>query len=285
MRQASIDHEHGRKMRELRTMDIICIDITNKCDLRCSNCTRFIGHWTRNREYEMEPEYFRLAVRSLRDFHGVTAVIGGEPTIHSRFDELCVIFKEEQPDIHKRGLWSNTKGRYNEWNTKLDFSTIFGAYNLNDHVSSPIVHTPMLIKYEDLGLTREQHSDYVEKCWVQMTWSATINPKGGFFCEVAGNLSMLYGGPEGKDISDPDWWRKPLTEFEEQKQWACFQCGACIPLKPRRSIDGTEDISPYHLALLQRISSPKIEKGKYEIFDKGIDPTQKRSQTWYWGHE
>ena len=31
-------------MRQIRDMSIIEIDITNVCEKRCSNCTRFCGH-------------------------------------------------------------------------------------------------------------------------------------------------------------------------------------------------------------------------------------------------
>ena len=45
---------------------VICVDVTNKCDLACSNCTRLLA----NQEtlWEMSPDNFRTAVRSLIDY-------------------------------------------------------------------------------------------------------------------------------------------------------------------------------------------------------------------------
>ena len=72
----------------------------------------------------------------------------------------------------------------------------------------------------------------------------------------------------------------------------CNKCGGCLPLRPRKSLNGTDDVSISNLQRLKKINSPKIQKGKYEIFD--TNPSEfnlekfglnKRSKTWYWGGE
>ena len=35
----------------------------------------------------------------------------------------------------------------------------------------------------------------IDNCWIQKQWSASITPKGGFFCEVAASLDYLFEGP------------------------------------------------------------------------------------------
>src|SRR6185503_15593991 len=83
-------------MRSPRDMAIICIDVTNRCDLQCSNCTRLLAQ--QRRKWDMTPDNFRLALRSLGGFDGVIAMIGGNPCIHPQFPELCRIFAEEIPE-------------------------------------------------------------------------------------------------------------------------------------------------------------------------------------------
>ena len=83
-------------MRSPYQMKIICIDITNKCDLGCSNCTRLLEN--QDAFWEMTPENFRMAVRSLADYPGIVAVIGGNPVMHRNFSELCKIFIDERPN-------------------------------------------------------------------------------------------------------------------------------------------------------------------------------------------
>jgi len=86
-------------------MQIIQIDITNKCDLACSNCTRLLEN--QNNFWEMTPENFRLAVRSLKGFPGIIGMMGGNPAMHRDFKELCDIFVEEVPNKNQRGLFTN----------------------------------------------------------------------------------------------------------------------------------------------------------------------------------
>ena len=113
-------------MRGPRNMHIICVDVTNKCDLACSNCTRLLEN--QDTFWDMTPENFRLALQSLKDYHGIIAMIGGNPCMHPKFKELCQIFVEEIPNKMQRGLWTNNFFKHG----KLCQDT-FGTFNLNSH--------------------------------------------------------------------------------------------------------------------------------------------------------
>src|SRR5262245_36338956 len=83
-------------MRSPADMDIIQLDITNRCFLECSNCTRLIAHQTKTEE--MTPDQLRAALRSLVGWDApgrVVGLIGGEPTLAKNFEELCRVFREE----------------------------------------------------------------------------------------------------------------------------------------------------------------------------------------------
>ena len=60
-------------MRSPKDMHIICVDVTNRCDLRCSNCTRLLAN--QKRHWDMTADNFRTALRSLSDYPGVIAMI------------------------------------------------------------------------------------------------------------------------------------------------------------------------------------------------------------------
>lgn len=77
-------------------------------------------------------------------------------------------------------------------------------------------------------------------------------------------------------------WKLPLSEYDDQINWACNKCGGAIPLIPRRSTDEIDDISESSLTRLKNIKSPKIENGLYKIYDKNIDYNQQRNIAWYW---
>ncbi len=73
-------------MKSPSEQKIIQIDITNACTHSCSNCTRFCGHHPKN--FFMNLETFKKAVDSLVDYPGMVGIMGGEPTIHPKFDML-----------------------------------------------------------------------------------------------------------------------------------------------------------------------------------------------------
>lgn len=280
-------------MRNIKDMGIILIDITNACNQNCSNCTRFCGHFSKDKIYFMTLEYFENAALSLREYSELgddklVGIMGGEPTLHPQFVEICEIFKRCIPDKNKRGLWSNTlTPQYKKYINVINDT--FGKFNLNDHTSHPIKHTPILVASEDFkDVTKEDMEIIIDNCWVQNYWSATITPKGAFFCEVCASMSSLFkDGIQGWDVEkEPDWWKKTLPEYKKQFNWACHKCGCAIPLCPRRSTEVIDDVSISNLKRLQEVNSPKINKGKYELFECSkdkIDKTQVRNCAWYWG--
>ncbi len=71
---------------------VIQIDITNACIHTCSNCTRFCGY--HKKPFFMDFEYFCKAVDTMIDRPGVIGIIGGEPTLHPQFREMCDYLKK-----------------------------------------------------------------------------------------------------------------------------------------------------------------------------------------------
>jgi len=272
-------------MRNISAMDIIQIDVTNICDRTCSNCTRLCGHYRPDKLYFMDIDYYEKAITTLDAYQGIIGMIGGEPTLHPRFPELCEILRARVKQKERRGLWSNVGPKYHQYKELIEDT--FGFQNLNDHVSNDIIHTPILVASQDLirdgYLSEQQWRDYTDSCWVQNTWSATITPSGAYFCEVAGMLDYLFEGNVGWDIFETqDWWKKTVSEYEDQIGWACKKCGCQLPLQPRRSEDIIDDVSDTNLQRLVSVGSPKIIKKQYNIYSAGFDMSQVRDNTWYW---
>ena len=75
-------------MKNISEMNIIQIDITNSCTNSCSNCTRFCGHYTKDRIYYMNKDYFIAALTSLKDFDGIVGIIGKDVLSHPLAESL-----------------------------------------------------------------------------------------------------------------------------------------------------------------------------------------------------
>lgn len=224
---------------------------------------------------------YRQAVCALRDFpthsppsitvkHKCVGMIGGEPMIHPDFEELVKIAVETIPVRENRGLWTGLS-----WHTTQYASLIresFGYVNNNRH-DSECLHSPILVATKDVIPDRQEMWRAISRCWLQEKWSGTITAKGLFFCEVAGMLDMLFGGPGGLPV-EPGCWRRPLTDFDQQiKRW-CPMCGIPLNLVGRRDRDGIDDVSESNLLLLRRLRSPRVEAGRFERYqgDRPEDP-------------
>jgi len=262
-------------MREIQTGGIQ-VDITNYCDKMCSNCTRFIGNYKKEQLFHLDIEAFEKIVISMNDFPLILGIIGGEPTLHPQFLDFCKILRKHR-DKKLCGLWSNKGRKFKEYEDII-YRT-FDYFCLNQHIE-PIYHTPLLVSSRSVVKDEKLRNELIKKCWIQNCWSASVNHKGAFFCEVAGAMSILYDGPFGISIEKRDWWKTSLKDFQYQIDWACQQCGGAIPLKPRRSTSNIDDISEDNFKKLKD-QSFKIRNNYFKIFNGGLDMNQIRNVNWY----
>lgn len=272
-------------MKSPKDMKIIQIDITNACPNRCSNCTRFCGH--HRKPFFMDFETFKNAVDSLEGYTGCVGIIGGEPTVHPEFEKFAKYLKEKRVNhevkLSREPVWnmlnhiydnlSNLKSKIGLWSSLSsgyyrNFEVINDCFEwqlLNDH-NNKCLHQAILMSRKDLEISDEEFIKCRDKCWIQNTWSATITPKGAFFCEVAGAFDMLFNGEGGWKV-EKDWWKRTPEEFGEQLKW-CELCSQCLDVPKRISSEDIDDISVTLLEKLKEIKSPKIEKGRFCLHTK-----------------
>lgn len=259
------------KLRSPYEMTIICIDITNKCDLACSNCTRLLEN--QDEFWEMTPENFRLAVRSLQDFPGIIAILGGNPAMHRNFKEICDIFVEEIPNKMQRGLWTNNIFKHSDL-----AKDVFGVFNLNPHGTERGIkslealktlgwyheahssHSPLLTAGKDL-FGEEEMWDRISKCDINHDWSASIVQNQGklraYFCEVAASFDLARGTDNGIEAV-PGWWRRHVSEFEDQVRHFCPGCGVPAKLKGHMDSENTDTYTRSNADL----ASKSLKKGR-----------------------
>lgn len=265
-------------MKAIYDMKLIQLEITNACHVKCANCTRFVGH--HRDPFFMDLDTVVKGLDSLEGYKGNIGLMGGEPTLHPDFAEICKIYQKMIPNKRRRELW--TSGfKWDEYKTLIEetFDNDLIAYN--DHSSPDGEHQPLLVAAEDIVENEELMWDLIDNCWVQTRWSASITPRGCFFCEVAAAMDHLYDGPGGYPI-EKGWWNKKPEDFVEQVGWYCPKCSGAIPLK-KRSDKGEKDlISKGTAARLEKIKSPKFMQGKVEIYDKKytVEDMKKLVKNW-----
>lgn len=227
-------------MKPLYDAKCIQIEITNSCNKKCANCTRFVGHHAHT--YFMTLKQVENALQSLEGYEGIVGIMGGEPTLHSQFREICKLYQEYIPKEH-RGLWTNGAN----WNKYEDI--IRETFNLksiqyNDHTHEYHGdHQPLLIASKDIVEDEVFRKELIDKCWIQARWSPSINPHGAFFCEVAAALDMLLDLNKGWVIKK-GWWNKEVKDFQDQVDIYCQLCSAAIPFNQEVYNSKREFVSP-----------------------------------------
>lgn len=281
-------------MRSPADMGTIQIDVTNACTLQCSNCTRFCGN--HKKPFFMDYEDYKKAVNSLDGFNGVTGMMGGEPTLHPEFERFVLYLQQKfgkrkrenrllypQKDFiweirrrecescvtreradgsryvksHGPGLWSNMSASYLKYYEIIQDT--FEVQYLNDHMN-PSYHQPGLFSRKDLGIPDEEWIPMRDACWIQNEWSATITPKGAFFCEIAGALDMLFNGPGGWKV-ESGWWKRTPDDFGDQLHW-CEICGFALSTFVRNAEESIDDVSPTVYEMIKKVDSPKYKIGR-----------------------
>lgn len=285
-------------MRPISEMVTVQIELTSACVLHCSNCTRFSG--TKPKETFITDEQFRAAIDSLVEYsklaHACVGFMGGEPMLHPKFTEFCD-YAASKIDRMKLGLWSTFPNapKYKAYREVI--ARTFGNVLLNDHSRDDIFHAPVLMAAEDYfrkecprcgGTGQDKCGNEgecdkcfgkktvtddrelfaaVEHCWIQESWSASVNTKGAFFCEVAAALDDLFGGPGGWPV-EPGWWKRVPKDFTSQMEWACRKCGAALPIeRTHPSQDPRDDVSPSNLERLKAIKSKKVARGEFILHE------------------
>lgn len=282
-------------MRSPADMDIVQIDISTKCHLKCSNCTRLIPH--QPKRDDMALDTFERAVRSMEGWNGpnkVLGIIAGEPTLHSEFEAISWRFAEMWggpltgngvlpiKDFNHfaterlfdrstgRGLWTSLgTGFYRHYETIMQ---VYGHWNTNTHESGGR-HQALLITRDDYkkatGISDEQWLQNRDNCWVQKLWSASINDKGAYFCEVAAAIDRLYFNGKHAWPVEQGWWQRQPADFGAQLD-LCNYCALAQPGPSQLDILERDIISEQNVARLKEVKSPAVKKGAYELYDGAL---------------
>ncbi len=252
-------------MRAIFETETLQICTTNACVLECADCTHLVGH--HKKPYMMSLDYFKKVVDSLEGFPRMIGLIGGEVLLVPWFAEQARYLRSKFPR-EQLGLWSVFPAGEKYVKHREVICETFGNILLNDHSVPTIMHAPMLVASGEYYEDPKDLAAAAWNCWVANRWSPGITPKGGFFCEVAGELDALFDGPGGWDVSEPGWWKRTPLDYAEQVARSCSKCGGCLPLTRRSSQETSCDISEGNAKLLAG-KSRKVDLGKVHIQKKG----------------
>ena len=291
-------------MRSPAEMDIVQIDISTKCHLKCSNCTRLIPHQPKREDMSLET--FERAVTSMEGWQGpgkVIGIIAGEPTLHSEFERISLRFAElwggpltgngtlPIKDFNTianerlfdrstgRGLWTSLgAGFYRHYETIME---VYGHWNTNTHETGGR-HQALLISRADYqkatGISDDQWLQNRDNCWVQKLWSASINDKGAYFCEVAASIDRLYFDGKHAWPVEQGWWQRTPADFQAQLD-LCNYCGLAQPGPSQIDMLERDIVSEENRDMLLKAGSPAVKRGNYELYNAALHAEKRAVET------
>ncbi len=261
------------------------IEITNHCHLACPYCSRYVRHIRPDQRFHMELDFFEKALDSLEGFRGRIGIIGGEPTLHPRFPEICEILRGRY-SRDRVGLWSAGGPKWEKHKALAGSTFGFIAFNQHDEQQKQVcMHQPATLAICEAVPDPVLRQQLIDDCWVQRTWCPSIAPKGAFFCEVAYSLDVILDGPGGYPV-EPGWWRKSPEQFRDQVDRYCQNCGMAVPIQRKLLAEQQEEFTPGLYELFCAHGLPRLDPGWVAVKDIRLsnDEIEKNKKTWYPGN-
>ena len=249
-------------MRRVKDKSCIQIEITNACTFSCTNCYKFIGHHAK--PHFMGLETIKKSIDSLEGYKGRFGITGGEPTLHPDFPEICRYLRRKVPPDQR--YLQTTGFRWHEYKSLIK-ETFADRVLYNDHKDKTQKHHPMLVAIRDVIEDHPLEKKLIDNCWVKEKWSAVINSKGCFICEIAGAFDTLYNGPGGHPITK-GWWLKSNDFFNDQLERYCYQCGAALPQTAVTNNSQKDLVSISNFQKLEKLKTPKFRNNRILLFSK-----------------
>lgn len=251
-------------MKHLYDAWLIQIEITNACHLRCAHCSRGVPHV--RKPYFMSLGEVEMALQSLEGWPKGVGCMGGEPTMHPEFEDICRLYQKHVGRA-RSGLWTSGGPQYDKYEKLIGETFRMVLYNDHSEVGK---HQPLMIASEECVPDEKLRNELIDNCWLQKLWSPAINTKGAFFCEVAAVFDLLFEGPGGYEV-EKGWWKKRVCDFRDQRDRYCRYCSIPVPLREVPNDAGKDYVSPANAERLLRAGSPWAKRGKIELIERQFD--------------
>jgi hypothetical protein len=226
---------------------------------------------TKERKH-MPIEYIEKALDSLEFWPNRIGLMGGEPTLHPQFDEICKMLQVRGHKNYLRNMDRYslfTAGGVGYEKHKEIIGNTFHYVEVFEHSpeqSAVCKHQPTTIAIQDVIEDVSLQKELIEDCWVDKTWCATINENGAYFCEVAAALDRITHGNRGFALTK-DWWERTPDDADYKKQIElCSLCGMPIPFERLPLASGKELISEGLFKILKENNSPGLTEEKCILF-------------------
>lgn len=230
------------------SLNLIEIDITFDCNLKCYNCDRSCTQAPSNERMSIgQIAKFIEETKSLCKQWSRIRILGGEPLLHPNILEilemLLIHINKESP---KTILELVTNGHGEVVNKMIN--------NLPDGIK--LNNTEKKGRFQEkfepfnLAMSDERKhflTDYQNRCWIPEYCGIGLNKYGYYVCAVGGSIDRVEGSNIGlRKIP------QSIEEFEQQSKDLCKLCGhfqfrRFTPIDKRKPVNGEPKSSTWIL--------------------------------------
>lgn len=203
------------------SLDLIEIDITYACNLKCNNCNRSCKQAPSNEHMTITQiqKFIKQSIESGHRFKRIR-ILGGEPLIHPDIIEILNVLVDyceiESPEtiieVSTNGYGEKVKETINSIPSQINI--------INTYKTIPEIENFEPFNLAPRDLTDFSQKDYENACWITQECGIGLNQYGYYHCAVAAGIDRVIGLDIGlKELP------KTENEFNNQKRKLCRYCG------------------------------------------------------------
>jgi hypothetical protein len=202
-----------------RSRDLVEIDLTWSCNLRCYNC---------NRSCEQAPTGERINIDQIQRFidESMAAdlswkrirLLGGEPTLHPQFFKILDLLQTWRDDASPGTLIELvTNGYGSKVNAVLD--KLPPHFKVDNSFKKTQAQPFKTFNIAPIDRPEYAYVDYTNGCFVTQGCGIGFTPYGWYQCAVAGGIDRIFGFNMGRK-------KLPSSEDDMYDQFKTF-CRLC----------------------------------------------------------
>jgi 4Fe-4S single cluster domain len=210
------------------------IDITYACGFGCHNCNRMTVVAPGTKDQNVSPQQLQSMLDESVNCGHIwrrIRILGGEPTVHPNFEEICSILVEyREKHNHSCQLEISTHGAGEFTQKRLTWlKTVFPEFNhQNTKKTGPIQKdfAAACIAPQDMDPEWAKKHQFMG-CNIPRDCGVGYNYQGFYCCAIAGAIDRIYGlGLSVKAVKELD-----SARLSSSYNIFCSKCGHYLPIR------------------------------------------------------